>query len=109
MIELRARARSGQRVAQYPAVPSKVEQQAMRAAEGGHCKMAKVVGTVKWFSAEKGYGFISRSDGDDVFVHFSAIQGDGYRNLEEGQTVEFEVTQGPKGLQASSVSPVAKA
>ncbi len=63
-------------------------------------------GTVKWFSAEKGYGFISRSDGDDVFVHFSAIEGDGYRNLEEGQTVEFEVTQGPKGLQASSVRPV---
>jgi CspA family cold shock protein len=64
------------------------------------------VGTVKWFSGEKGYGFISRSDGDDVFVHFSAIEGDGYRNLEEGQSVEFEVTQGPKGLQASSVRPV---
>lgn len=63
-------------------------------------------GTVKWFSAEKGYGFISRSDGDDVFVHFSAIEGDGYRNLDEGQAVEFEVTQGPKGLQASSVHPV---
>jgi cold shock protein len=62
-------------------------------------------GTVKWFSAEKGYGFISRSDGDDVFVHFSAIEGDGYRNLDEGQAVEFEVTQGPKGLQASSVRP----
>ncbi|MDQ1356789.1 MAG: cold shock protein [Acidimicrobiaceae bacterium] len=61
------------------------------------------VGTVKWFSGEKGYGFISRSDGDDVFVHFSAIEGDGYRNLEEGQTVEFEVTQGPKGLQATGV------
>lgn len=63
-------------------------------------------GTVKWFSAEKGYGFISRSDGDDVFVHFSAIEGDGYRNLDEGQQVEFEVTQGPKGLQASSVKMV---
>ncbi|HEU4868106.1 MAG TPA: cold-shock protein [Actinomycetota bacterium] len=63
-------------------------------------------GTVKWFSAEKGYGFISRSDGDDVFVHFSAIEGDGYRNLDEGQAVEFEVTQGPKGLQASAVRPV---
>ena len=60
-------------------------------------------GTVKWFSAEKGYGFISRSDGDDVFVHFSAIVGDGYRNLEEGQAVEFEVTKGPKGLQAADV------
>jgi len=60
-------------------------------------------GTVKWFSAEKGYGFISRPDGDDVFVHFSAIEGEGYRNLEQGETVEFEVTQGPKGLQASEV------
>ncbi|MCA1839039.1 MAG: cold-shock protein [Actinomycetota bacterium] len=60
-------------------------------------------GTVKWFSSEKGFGFISRDDGDDVFVHFSAIEGSGYRNLEEGQPVEFEVTQGPKGLQASSV------
>lgn len=66
-------------------------------------------GTVKWFSPEKGYGFISRSDGDDVFVHFSAIEGEGYRNLEEGQAVEFEVTQGPKGLQASSVREVKNA
>lgn len=65
--------------------------------------MARTKGTVKWFSAEKGYGFISREDGDDVFVHFSAIEGDGYRNLEEGQAVEFEVIQGPKGLQASGV------
>jgi len=64
------------------------------------------IGTVKWFSSEKGYGFLSRSDGEDVFVHFSAIEGDGYRNLEEGQQVEFEVTQGPKGLQASSVRPM---
>lgn len=63
-------------------------------------------GTVKWFSGEKGYGFISRADGDDVFVHFSAIEGDGYRNLEEGQAVEFEVTQGPKGLQATSVRAI---
>ncbi|MEO7803614.1 MAG: cold-shock protein [Actinomycetota bacterium] len=63
-------------------------------------------GTVKWFSAEKGYGFISRDDGDDVFVHFSAIDGAGYRNLEEGQAVEFEVTQGPKGEQAASVRMV---
>jgi CspA family cold shock protein len=60
-------------------------------------------GTVKWFSAEKGFGFISRPDGEDVFVHFSAIEGAGYRNLEEGQTVEFDVIQGPKGLQASNV------
>lgn len=62
-------------------------------------------GTVKWFNAEKGYGFISRPDGEDVFVHFSAIAGDGYRSLEEGQAVDFEVTVGPKGEQASSVVP----
>jgi len=63
-------------------------------------------GTVKWFNAEKGYGFISQSDGADVFVHFSAIQMNGYKVLEEGQQVEFEVQEGPKGLQAASVRPV---
>jgi len=63
-------------------------------------------GTVKWFSSEKGFGFITQTDGPDVFVHFSAIEGEGYRNLEEGQTVEFEVTQGQKGPQASSVRVV---
>ena len=63
-------------------------------------------GTVKWFSNEKGYGFISQPDGEDVFVHFSAITGDGYKSLEEGQTVEFDVTQGPKGKQASNVRPL---
>jgi cold shock protein len=63
-------------------------------------------GTVKWFNAEKGYGFISQSDGADVFVHFSAIEMNGYRSLEEGQAVEFEVQDGPKGLQAASVRPV---
>ena len=62
-----------------------------------------VLGTVKWFSNEKGYGFISQSDGEDVFVHFSAIQTDGYKSLEEGQSVEFDVSQGPKGKQASNV------
>ena len=62
-------------------------------------------GTVKWFSAEKGFGFITRSDGPDVFVHFSAIAGEGYKNLEENQQVEFDVTQGPKGPQASNVRP----
>src|SRR5579862_5359535 len=61
-------------------------------------------GTVKWFNASKGFGFIQRQSGEDVFVHFSAIQGDGYKSLNEGQTVEFEVTKGPKGLQASNVS-----
>jgi CspA family cold shock protein len=63
-------------------------------------------GTVKWFSSEKGFGFITQTDGPDVFVHFSAIEGEGYRNLEEGQAVEFEVTQGQKGPQASSVRVV---
>ena len=67
---------------------------------------AVATGTVKWFNAEKGYGFISQSDGADVFVHHSAIQMNGYRSLEEGQQVEFEVQEGPKGLQAASVRPV---
>ena len=62
-------------------------------------------GTVKWFSNEKGYGFLSRPDGEDVFVHFSAIQGEGYRSLEEGQQVEFDVVEGPKGQQAANVRP----
>ncbi|MCC3375606.1 cold shock domain-containing protein [Cohnella sp. REN36] len=60
-------------------------------------------GTVKWFNAEKGYGFISVDDGNDVFVHFSAIQGEGFKTLEEGQAVEFEITQGNRGPQASNV------
>ena len=60
-------------------------------------------GIVKWFSAEKGYGFISRDDGDDVFVHYSAIAGDGFKSLEQGQRVEFEVTEGRKGPQAANV------
>ncbi len=63
-------------------------------------------GTVKWFNAEKGYGFISRENGDDVFVHFSAITMDGFKTLEEGQTVEFEIVQGDKGPQATNVSRV---
>jgi CspA family cold shock protein len=63
----------------------------------------KEQGTVKWFNASKGYGFIQRQTGEDVFVHFSAIQADGYRSLNEGQAVEFEVVRGPKGLQASNV------
>jgi CspA family cold shock protein len=61
-------------------------------------------GTVKWFSNEKGYGFIEREGGDDVFVHFSAITMDGFKTLTEGQRVEFEVVQGPKGAQAANVS-----
>jgi CspA family cold shock protein len=63
----------------------------------------KFRGTVKWFNAVKGYGFIGREDGEDVFVHFSAIQAEGYRKLEEGQQVEFSVESGPKGLQAANV------
>jgi CspA family cold shock protein len=66
----------------------------------------KEKGTVKWFNAAKGYGFIQRSSGDDVFVHFSAIQSNGYRSLDEGSEVEFEVKQGPKGLQAENVNRV---
>lgn len=64
------------------------------------------IGTVKWFNGSKGYGFISREGGPDVFVHFSAIVADGYRNLEEGQRVEFVVEQGPKGLQAAEVRAI---
>ncbi|MDF2675801.1 MAG: cold-shock protein [Bacillota bacterium] len=63
-------------------------------------------GTVKWFNAEKGFGFISREDGDDVFVHFSAIQGDGFKSLEEGQKVSFEVVQGNRGEQAANVNRI---
>jgi len=63
----------------------------------------RMVGTVKWFNAAKGYGFIGRENGEDVFVHFSAIQMDGYRRLEKGQQVEFSIEEGPKGLQASQV------
>ena len=64
----------------------------------------KEKGTVKWFNAAKGYGFIQRENGEDVFVHFSAIQTQGYRTLDEGSRVEFEVTKGPKGLQATNVT-----
>jgi CspA family cold shock protein len=64
----------------------------------------RITGTVKWFNGSKGYGFIEREGGADVFVHYSAIQSDGFRNLEEGQKVEFTIEQGPKGLQASSVT-----
>ncbi len=63
-------------------------------------------GTVKWFNGSKGYGFIKRDEGDDVFVHFNAIVGEGYKSLDEGDRVEFEVEQGPKGLQATNVKKV---
>ena len=61
---------------------------------------------MKWFNNDKGYGFISQADGEDVFVHFSAIQAEGYKSLEEGQSVQFDVTQGPKGKQAANVRPL---
>jgi cold shock protein len=67
----------------------------------------RLMGTVKWFNATKGYGFIGRDDGEDVFVHFSALEMEGYRRLKEGQKVEFSVEQGPKGLQAARVIPLA--
>jgi CspA family cold shock protein len=63
-------------------------------------------GTVKWFNGSKGYGFITREKGDDVFVHFKAIKGNGYKSLEEGDQVQFDVEQGPKGLQAENVSKI---
>jgi CspA family cold shock protein len=66
----------------------------------------RIVGTVKWFNAAKGYGFIGRDTGEDVFVHYSAIQTDGFRRLEKGQKVEFSIEEGPKGLQASTVIPM---
>ncbi len=63
-------------------------------------------GTVKWFNGSKGYGFITREAGEDVFVHYNAIVGDGYKSLDEGDKVQFETEQGPKGLQATSVSKI---
>ena len=66
----------------------------------------RITDTVKWFNGNKGYGFISREDGPDVFVHYTAIMSDGYRNLAEGQMVEFTVENGPKGLQAANVVPI---
>jgi CspA family cold shock protein len=75
----------------------------VRAARPGGQDVAE--GTVKWFSNEKGFGFISRADGDDVFVHHSAIQMEGYRTLTEGQKVEFDIVEGPKGKQAANVRP----
>jgi cold shock protein len=70
-------------------------------------KMAeRVTGTVKWFNASKGFGFLAREGGPDVFVHYSAIESEGFRTLQEGQQVEFEIEQGPKGLQAAHVKPL---
>jgi len=66
----------------------------------------RVTGTVKWFNGSKGFGFIEREGGDDLFVHYSAIRGDGFKNLEEGQTVEFNIEPGRKGMQATDVTVV---
>jgi CspA family cold shock protein len=71
--------------------------------KGGESLM-RVTGTVKWFNDAKGYGFIAREDGDDVFVHYSAISGSGFRSVNEGQAVEFDVVEGPKGKQAANVT-----
>ena len=71
--------------------------------KGGE-NLMRVTGTVKWFNDAKGYGFIAREDGDDVFVHYSAISGSGFRSLNEGQAVEFDVVDGPKGKQAANVT-----
>jgi CspA family cold shock protein len=65
----------------------------------------RIIGTVKWFNNSKGFGFIEQQGGEDVFVHYSALQAEGYRSLDEGQRVEFSVERGPKGLQASNVVP----
>jgi cold shock protein len=72
----------------------------------GRKEVAVAEGTVKWFNNDKGYGFISQEGGEDVFVHYTAIQTDGYKSLEEGQSVSFDVTQGPKGKQAANVRPL---
>jgi CspA family cold shock protein len=82
---------------------------ANNSAGGGSIKKGLVTmekGTVKWFNSSKGYGFISREGGEDVFVHFNAIIGDGYKSLNEGDQVEFEVEKGPKGLQAKTVTKI---
>jgi len=66
----------------------------------------RIIGTVKWFNGDKGYGFLAQDNGADVFVHYSAIQGDGFRSLNEGQKVEFSIEKGPKGFQAVNVVAV---
>ena len=96
-------------LAQPALPPARWQRWALRRWAGARIEQPGVVvaqGTVKWFNAEKGYGFIAVDGGSDVFVHYSAIQFDGYKSLEEGQRVEFEVTQGQKGPQADAVRAV---
>jgi len=87
-------------------LPRDTEFRCNRPRNEAEVRFVATTGRVKWFNNSKGYGFIELEGGKDVFVHFSAIQGSGYRSLEEGQAVEFEVTQGTKGPQASNVKPV---
>ena len=83
------------------------EEAVQHRAQGARYKEFQLArGTVKWFNEAKGFGFISQESGDDVFVHFSAIAGDGFKTLAEGEALEFDVTRGPKGLQASNVRKV---
>ena len=96
-------------VQQYPALkrdlPALCEFQRIPQPQKEHSNIMET-GTVKWFNDAKGYGFISRQNGEDVFVHFSAIQANGFRSLQEGQQVQFDVVQGPKGWQAENVKGV---
>src|SRR5258705_5972206 len=86
------------------AQPSRSDGNERRAVAPLHSRSSSVArGTVKWFNEAKGFGFISQEGGEDVFVHFSAIQGDGFKTLAEGESVEVDVTRGPKGLQAANV------
>ena len=93
-------------VARFPLPPTGVTSRKWRTFRTRSGKLSREQGVVKWFNAAKGYGFIQRQSGEDVFVHFSAIQMDGYKSLTEGQMVEFEVKQGPKGFQAENVTGV---
>jgi CspA family cold shock protein len=84
--------------------PTSRARAALAAPEQGKDSTMRITGKVKWFNNAKGYGFIERDGGSDVFVHYSAIQGNGFRTLEEGQAVEFEIVDGPKGPQAGNVN-----